>query len=738
MPQAGAAACGIGVSALLAAAVPPLRSLIAGVALLAAGLGLGTWTEGETRRDLALVESIGEGRFARIRVPLERGWEVKQESVRMRARWFAIEDGTRRERIALPIMVTLWDRPPQPGRARWLEAEGFLRCRQGACRMSVKSARLLRLGGELPRWSPARWNRAAFLRIAALGSGSPMASRGAAQAAALALGRGELLDPEVREAYRRGGTYHLLVFSGMQIAFAAGLVSAVFRRLGRPRPGDWILLAMAIVAPPFAGHDPSVARSATMIGLYAISRIAGRPTSLENLFFVSGLARLALVPSDLSEPGFALTWGATGGLILLGPRFAARFRGNLPRALAYGAGAELGIGPVTSHFFHQLVIGSSVVTILAAPLLGVMLGLSAAACAAAFVQRGIARLLLEAIGRLDALAVAGNLLVADRLGIARIVASPPALLVASVFTLALLVLVLARRGAPVAVALVLVPLAWSFTAERLRARVDGLEIEMLDVGQGDAILIRSKESTMLVDGGGRRGEPFFGRDVLLPMLVDRGVRRIDVVVMTHADPDHCGGLPAVLQTLRVGRLWISSHHLREPCAAGLFDLAVRRRIAVVPIDRRPPGEAGELRVSVFAAEPPFRRSAANNGSLVLRIEGEGRSLLLTGDLERQGEFQLLETAPGMVRCDILKVPHHGSASSSSEALIRRARPRLALVSAGRNNRFGHPTREVLERLERAGARIYRTDLDGTIRLRVRAGTIRVTSEIDRTGPAGSL
>ena len=122
----------------------------------------------------------------------------------------------------------------------------------------------------------------------------------------------------VREAYRRGGTYHLLVFSGMQIAFAAGAISWCFRRLGRPTAGDVVLLLIAFLAPPFAGHDPSVSRSSLMIGLYACSRLLGRPTPIENLLFVSAAVRLLLHPSDLVEPGFALTYAATGGLILIG------------------------------------------------------------------------------------------------------------------------------------------------------------------------------------------------------------------------------------------------------------------------------------------------------------------------------------------------------------------------------------------------------------------------------------
>ncbi|HEY0591043.1 MAG TPA: ComEC/Rec2 family competence protein [Thermoanaerobaculia bacterium] len=736
---AGLVACAA-LSAILWGRTTRGRDAVAGALFLAAGIAIATASGARLEADLARIDGLGRDRFAAVRIPLDRGWEKRGETSTIRARTFTLLEGGEEERVELPVYLTLWDEPPAAtAMAASLRAEGFLLCGADGCRMNAKSARLVAADGALPSWHPAAWNRAAARRIELLGRVSEPARRGAAQAAALALGRGELLDEEVREAYRRGGTYHLLVFSGMQIALAAGILSWAFRRVGRPRPADWVLLAIALVAPPFAGHDPSVSRASVMIGCYAASRLLGRPTPPANLLFVAALFRLAASPAELTDPGFALTWGATGGLLLIGGPLAARLRGALARAVAFGLGAELGTAPITALFFHQIVIGSSLVTLLLSPLLSLMVAISAAACASAFVAPRVALLILEAIGRLDALAVAANRAIADATGIARVVAAPPAALVAaSVLAAIAAVLVAPKRGALIAAVMLLVPPLASIAIERSRRSVDAFTMAVIDVGQGEAILLRQGTEAILIDGGGKRGDPTFGRRVLVPWLIDRGVRRPEVALMTHADPDHCGGLVAAVDLVGAGEVWLSSRHLKEPCAGDLFDAARRRRIPVRLVDRHPPRRAGALPVRVFAADPPFRRSAGNNMSVAVAFAVEGRRFLLTGDIQRAAEFKLLESAPELIGCDVLKVPHHGSGSSAGAPFLRVARPRLAAISCGRGNSYGHPAPDVLERLGEAGARVFRTDLHGTVWFTVRQGRLFAKGEIDTSAGSSSL
>jgi competence protein ComEC len=269
-----------------------------------------------------------------------------------------------------------------------------------------------------------------------------------------------------------------------------------------------------------------------------------------------------------------------------------------------------------------------------------------------------------------------------------------------------------RRTMAMAVAL-LIPIASALTP---RDPVRAFRITMLDVGQGDAILLRDRAHAMLVDGG-------LDPERLLPLLADRGVRSLDALVLTHAHPDHCGALPAVLANLDVRELWISPRRFRGDCAHEL--LAARPNIRILRDGYRT--SIGSMAVEVFLPDRTFRRSPENNASAALRVTAEMRTILLTGDLESDGESDLADRRP---RADILKVAHHGSRTSTTRPLLDAVQPRVALISCGRRNLFGHPHPRVLEALRARRIRVWRTDTGGTIDVDVERGRIGVAREID--------
>jgi competence protein ComEC len=236
-------------------------------------------------------------------------------------------------------------------------------------------------------------------------------------------------------------------------------------------------------------------------------------------------------------------------------------------------------------------------------------------------------------------------------------------------------------------------------------------VVFLDVGQGDAVLIRDRGESWLIDGGGWSA-PGFGSRVLIPALAGLGVRRVDGVIATHGDADHCGGLVDLLREIRVARALVPAGSESEPCIAELA-----RSSPVAPMVAGAGFRVGRLELEVLAPGPRHHEPG-NDASLVLRLAGLGRSFLFTGDVERRGELLLvLESEPQALEVDVLKVAHHGSHSSTSPRFLERARPAWAVVSAGRHNPFGHPAPVVLARLMEAGAVVRRTDLDGQIRFR---------------------
>jgi competence protein ComEC len=428
----------------------------------------------------------------------------------------------------------------------------------------------------------------------------------------------------------------------------------------------------------------SVTRASLAIALYAISRILKRPTSLENLWCVAAFARLVIAPADLADCAFHLTYAGAGALL-----FIARRRAWWVAPLA----AETVIVPLTLFHFHQYAIGGSVMTLAMTPLIFAML----AASAVVFVWPSA----IVAITVLHRICAFLNDLGAHASGFS---SAPPSWVLVVCGIAALAAIALMRKRALVVILLALVPTVVSLLPVHHR----DTEITALDVGQGDSILVRAEEKVLLVDGGPKP-------DALVPLLVDRGIHRIDVVALSHAHPDHCAGLPSVIENLHVSAVWITPRRFRDECAQTILDACIRTSTPVHIVregDRLP---LGPIHATAMTQEMTFRRSPENNSSLVLRVQLQSRRLLLTGDIEREAESALLER---IKRCDILKVAHHGSRSSSTASFLDAVQPRVALISCGRHNLFGHPHPSVIDALQRRGVHVRRTDRDGSVTIAI--------------------
>jgi competence protein ComEC len=643
--------------------------------------------------------AIDPGRFVVIEAPLDHAWSPHADGYGLRVPRFRVNGIA----FARPLAIYTHFAPPPVALHARIRLEGSLRINdRGECVTSIKSPRLIAYDGELSRFNPASWNRILAMRLERIDSPH------VALVEAIVLGRGERLDNDLRDNYKRGGTYHLLVFSGLQIALAAALMAMLFRWLHAPRLSDWSLMIFAIAAPLFIGPTPSVSRASIGIGLYALSRIFRRPTSLANLWCVSALIRLLVSPADLIDAAFQLTYGGAGALIFAAKPLARGRR----RWLAYVLAAELVVTPLTLFHFHQYALGGSILTTLLTPIVFVMLVVGAIACIVPSAS------LLAVVGMLDGVCLHVNQVGA--LGSGCFAApSMPAMVAGfggAMFAIGLL------RGRRRALAILLctsLPAAMAVIHDHNMHSVESPRVVALDVGQGDAILLRSGEHNILVDGG--------PTDAILPLLADRGVRHLDIVLLTHSHPDHCGGLPAVLTRLGADELWISPRRFRDECAQRLLAAAAATESPIHLVRDGDARTLGGLRMVTLVADRTFRHSAENNSSVVTRVQLEGTRVLLTGDLEKEAEMAM---ADRMLRADVLKVAHHGSRSSSTPMFLDAVRPRIALISCGRHNLFGHPNPGVLESLTERRIRVCRTDRNGSIDLSVNAGRILASVQID--------
>ena len=358
-----AEAVGIAVVGLLLIALRSARAAVVCFAL-ASGLFAAAHERATTAAADAAIGPLIADRFVTVVAPIDRDWSARGDAYILRCQRF-VADGVS---IDQPLTIYVRFVPRAIGMERSIRAEGFLRrSERGVLVLTIKSPRLLAYEGSLSPLTPAAWNRAAASRIRPFAREHPTE---VALVEALALGRSERLGDEVRDSYKRGGTYHLLVFSGLQIALAAALIALALRWLRAPRTADWSLLVFSIAAPLFIGSTASVSRASIAIGLYAISRILHRPTTLENLWCVAALLRLVIAPHDLVEPAFHLTYAGAGAILFAGKALAA-WRA---RWLAYAAAAEISITPLTLFHFHQYALGGSVMTMILTPIvLGIVI-----------------------------------------------------------------------------------------------------------------------------------------------------------------------------------------------------------------------------------------------------------------------------------------------------------------------------------------------------------------------------
>lgn len=708
---------GVGAIALLAfiaetrAAQKHLRMLCVSAVIPAlAGIGIGAEHHARQGKERGAVHALGSERFIEVVAPLDGDWSHRPHVHVLRSPEFTANGVT----VHAPLAIYARFDPPAILMEEVVRAEGHLKPdRRGGYTISIKSPRLLRYEGRLSPWSPRAWNRAVANRLREHATARP---NEIAMIEALLLGRGERLAEQTKEDFKRGGTYHLLVFSGLQISVAAGVIAMLLRWTGATRAADWSLLAFSVIAPAFIGGEASVSRASIAIALYAVSRIARRPTTFENLWCIAAMTRLALAPVDLFEPAFHLTYAGAGALLFIGRPLAA----SPLRFAAYAVAAEIAIAPFTLFHFHQYALGGSLTTIAMTPVVFVML------IAGGLFSLIEAPLLLDLIAFLNAVCTAMNRAASPASGFFA-APSGPSIVMSVAFAVAALAFLRGRARTAIVVLALLAPPMTAIVNFHRRSSVAHPMFIALDVGQGDALLLRSGRRAILIDGGGRHDDARFGESVLLPLLLDRGVRRLDAAILTHAHPDHCGGLAAAIRHLDVREVWLSPRRFRGECAQIVLDAV---RSSATPLRLLRGGETidlGDLTTTVTILQTRFRRAPENNSSVVLAARAGERSVLLTGDIERDAEREL---APLLTPSDVLKIPHHGSRTSTTASLLDAVSPRVAVLSCGRNNFFGHPHPDVVTELGRRGIRLWRTDLNGTIEMTFSPARLEIRAEID--------
>ncbi len=557
---------------------------------------------------------------------------------------------------------------------------------------------------------------------------------------ALLLGDMGIVPRAIKDDYTRTGVNHILSISGFHVGiiaifiFQILLVTAkqsefLLLRLNMRRFSLVLTLPVLVFYLLLSGTAPATLRSVIMIGVFILAMVLERESDPIDSLMLAALLILAGSPPALFDLSFQLSFLAFWGLLVITPMFVAPFesvQGKFTRKLllffmASAAAIATTIIPV-AYYFHRTTLTGLISNFIIVPLLGygaVVVGFTALPFV--YIAPFLALPLLQTAAFLVKISDVVIMFLAKIPALPLFNPSRPDLLLFYVFMVAVTFL----KGAKVRRACCLALMVLFVCSRLIQGSPDKgkLALTFFSVGQGESILINFPNGkNMLIDGGGSISESKWdvGERLLAPALWKSGIDRLDYLVLTHPHPDHLQGLKYIAANFSIGEFWEGASLPECKEYLELMEIVRRRRIPVRIMNAESaPVEIGGTKIEPLA---PFSRTGTampadyiemNDESLVFRLKYGEFAALLTGDISYNVEDRLLKH-PGLLRCTILKVPHHGSAGSSSTAFLKAATPSIAIISAGYGNGFHLPAQQTLARLDRQGIRIYRTDLDGAI------------------------
>ncbi len=553
--------------------------------------------------------------------------------------------------------------------------------------------------------------------------------------AAMLLGEKGDMESEMKELYQKNGIGHILAISGLHISFIGLGLYKIIRRtgLGYIPAGVLAILVLNLYA-LMIGFSVSVIRAYVMLLLRIGADMAGRVYDILTALMVAAAITIGMQPLYLMDAGFLLSYGAILGILFVLPMLEKifQYRKRFLSGVLASVAINIMLFPIMLWFYYEIPTYSLLLNFVIIPLTSVLLGIGMLGSLIGFITWPVGNLCLyickfilyvfEVINR-----------VGSRLPYWRIVMGQPKIwqimLYYIILIIGIIVIGRSKKRKQRKVLFGALCASLSFAAFLIAYRPMGhLTVTMLDVGQGDSIFLRGpKGNTYLLDGGSSDVDQL-GKYRMEPFLKSQGVGILDYVFVTHGDTDHCSGIEEMLKRQDVGvkirRLVLPSNWKKDEALVEFAQVAQESGIPVVMLEAGKCITEGDLQLECIQPGSSDRNLSGNAGSLVLAVEFREFSMLCTGDVEAEGENVLVKRLGGH-KFTVLKVAHHGSKNSTGEAFLQIVQPKVAIISAGEGNSYGHPHKETMERLQNRGCHILETIKSGAITLQTEGNTLTI-------------
>ena len=553
---------------------------------------------------------------------------------------------------------------------------------------------------------------------------------------AILLGDKDKLSEDIQESFKTSNLSHMLAVSGAHVSYIIlGLTYVLQNSIIGKKNGKIVCIIFLLAFMAITNFTPSVTRACIMAILTLFSSIIYRKSDVYTNISVVALITLIFNPYSLLDLGFQLSYGGTIGIIIFIKRIQEKKSNSkvinyIKQMALVSIYANIIIIPIMMYHFNTVSFTFIISNIMASPILGIIVITGFLFIIASITVKPLTRLIAIFIKPILSILIKISQ-ICSKLPFSNILVVTPYMFNVISYYAIILYCIKSKKNnkCKIIICLLIVLILINFIIYIFPQK---LRIFFIDVGQGDSTLIITPDKkTVLIDGGG--SDSFdVGKKVLLPYLLDRRILKIDYVLISHFDTDHCGGILTIMEKVKVKNIIISEQAEHSENYERFKKLMIHKKIRLIEVkkgDKIKIGRYSEFKI-LFPTSRLLSENPLNNNSIVAQFNYNNFKMLFTGDIEKLAEQQILKTEKAEIRADILKVAHHGSKTSSIPEFIKAVRPKIALIGVGKNNTFGHPNQQTIKNLENIKCRIYRTDLQGEIIIKIdQKGRMNVKSKL---------